>query len=313
MRVLSIDGGGFLGLATASFVAGIEAHTKARFHDAFDLFCGTSTGAIIALGLAHGLSGQDLVDLYRRLGPTVFRRRTGLGLFAPKYRNEALARALEDTFGDRTLTDLLTAGKRALITAFCVSSGTPRIFKTDHSPRLTLHGKYRLRDIALASAAAPIFFPLVELTNPESQVTEVFCDGGVVANHPALLGFAEAVHEVAAPASHVSILSLSTPREHLGEQIPSHKLKRGLFQWRRTLASVLIDSNSVAAHEVLRRIVASYSPSAPIYERIALQNPHALALDDASPAAIQTLTQAGAQEASLVAVRERLRRFLPGS
>ena len=72
MRVLSIDGGGYLGLATAAFIRGIEEHFGTCFHDRFDLFCGTSTGAILALALARGSTGSKLVNLYSKLGPRVF-------------------------------------------------------------------------------------------------------------------------------------------------------------------------------------------------------------------------------------------------
>ncbi|MBZ5673930.1 MAG: patatin-like phospholipase family protein [Acidobacteriia bacterium] len=55
MRILSIDGGGYLGLTAAAYLEELEHHFNARCSDQFDLFCGTSTGAIIALGLAAGL------------------------------------------------------------------------------------------------------------------------------------------------------------------------------------------------------------------------------------------------------------------
>lgn len=46
MRILSLDGGGYLGLATVSFLEGIEAHFGLRCHDCFDFFTGTSTVAV---------------------------------------------------------------------------------------------------------------------------------------------------------------------------------------------------------------------------------------------------------------------------
>jgi len=72
VRVLSVDGGGYLGLATASFIGAVEDHFSTRFADRFDLFCGTSTGAIIALALASGKSGREVTMLYQALGPEVF-------------------------------------------------------------------------------------------------------------------------------------------------------------------------------------------------------------------------------------------------
>jgi patatin-like phospholipase/acyl hydrolase len=73
VRILSLDGGGYLGLAGAAFLAELERHFGVSCHDSFDLFCGTSTGAIIALALASGKSAREVVDLYKGFGPRVFR------------------------------------------------------------------------------------------------------------------------------------------------------------------------------------------------------------------------------------------------
>ena len=187
MKILSIDGGGYLGLATAAFVNGIERHFGKRLTDQFELYCGTSTGAILSLAIAAGKTGAELVDLYTKLGKSVFGEwssvrsalRFGRSIVTSKYGSTDLQKALSDTFADLAVGDLRRAGKKILITAFCTTTGAPRLFKTDHSDNLTLHDKLLVRDVALASAAAPSFFPLVRLTNPINGVEEEFCDGGV--------------------------------------------------------------------------------------------------------------------------------------
>lgn len=73
MRILSVDGGGYLGLATASFLKAVEQRFGTTAAARFDLFCGTSTGAIIALALAAEKSAADVVSLYEQLGPRVFK------------------------------------------------------------------------------------------------------------------------------------------------------------------------------------------------------------------------------------------------
>ena len=75
MRILSLDGGGYLGLTTVAFLEGMGHHFDVRCHDCFDLFCGTSTGAIIALGLASGLSAKEIRLMYEDFGPKVFSNR----------------------------------------------------------------------------------------------------------------------------------------------------------------------------------------------------------------------------------------------
>ena len=160
MRILSIDGGGYLGLSTATFIEGIEQHFGKSFASNFDLFCGTSTGAIIALALASGLSGKEIHSLYEDFGPKVFNNRIPgrkqvrifWGFLFSRYSNKPLRNSLQATFQNRTLGDLYAANKRVLITAFSLTTGRPRIFKTDHSPELSRDNKHLICDIALASS-----------------------------------------------------------------------------------------------------------------------------------------------------------------
>lgn len=277
IQVLSLDGGGYLGLATASFLESIERHFQERCSERFDLFCGTSTGAIIALALGIGKTAREIRQLYEGFGQRVFRNRLPLsrgirsvrGFVTARYDDRPLKAILADAFGALTLGDIKARGKCALVPAFCVSTGTPRIFKTNHSPSLSRDDGYLLRDIALASAAAPVFLPIAVLRSPTSDVDELFCDGGVFANHPALLGYAESICDLGHSPSKVSILSVSTPRADLSEHdsarnwfqrrtlFQRYLLRRGLILWNSRLASVLIDSTSMIAHETLRRRSAS--------------------------------------------------------
>src|SRR4051812_1061816 len=73
-RILSIDGGGIRGVLPASVLAEIESRllNGASAGAYFDLICGTSTGGIIALGLATGISAARLAHLYREHGEAIF-------------------------------------------------------------------------------------------------------------------------------------------------------------------------------------------------------------------------------------------------
>ncbi len=68
-RLLSIDGGGLCGIIPAQALMEIERQLDALTGDPqplcnrFDLIGGTSTGAILAVGLALGLSAQEMRDL----------------------------------------------------------------------------------------------------------------------------------------------------------------------------------------------------------------------------------------------------------
>src|SRR5215211_2395613 len=73
-RILSIDGGGIRGIFPAGVLAALERHYTGGCSIAsyFDLVAGTSTGGILALGLAAGYTAAELRDLYVERGNEVF-------------------------------------------------------------------------------------------------------------------------------------------------------------------------------------------------------------------------------------------------
>ena len=323
MKILSIDGGGYLGLATASFIEETERHSGLKFHAQFDLFCGTSTGAIIALALASGLDGRQIREMYEDFGPKVFANdipgqrflRTVSSLFGPMYGNGSLRSSLNKTFGQRTLGDLHASGKRVLVTAFCLTTGYPRVFKTNHSAGLSKQGQITLCDIALASAAAPSYLPIVEISDPETGITEQFCDGGVFANHPGLLGFTEAVHHCGATPAEIKMLSLSTPRANLAEhksakRLMGASLNRSALAWalQWNLPSIFIDGTTAITDQALRRLVNTV-PSA-VYERVLFDRPHGTDMDIATREATTTLRHLGHNQASNGEMRSRMAKIL---
>ncbi|MCI0668816.1 MAG: patatin-like phospholipase family protein [Methylococcaceae bacterium] len=318
-RILSVDGGGYLGLAAAAAIRGWEQHFGLGFHERFDLFCGTSTGAIIAMALATGKSGQELVDLYGRLGQKVFRKglfgeigKKGRNLLLPKYGNEALREALHETFQQETFGDLLNTRKKyAIVTAYNITSGSPRVFKTDHSARLSLDASTTLADAILASTAAPTFFPVVAIRRTGQGYAEHFCDGGIVANHPALIGFAEALSELSQAPDNIRLLSVSTPRKSAGKGPgPDKDLNRGVFGWAFEIADIFIGSNVTIAHELLLRFVRSYPDPKPIYERIEMENTQLFAMDEVTQKSTRELERIGTQCGRSRDLRERVGRIV---
>jgi predicted acylesterase/phospholipase RssA len=321
VRILSVDGGGYLGLTSAAFLAELERHFQSHCRDRFDLFCGTSTGAILVLALAAGKTADEVTSAYEELGRRVFPPRRGplrwyrkwiSGAFRAQYSSTPLAAGLEKIFGDMTLGDLRSRGKLAMITAFCVSNGQPRVFKTDHSAGLSAHDGYLLRDVALASAAAPTYLPLVALRAPHSGLLESFCDGGVFANTPALLAYAEAIHELHVAPSSVELLSIATPRADLAEYAAfkgALRLDRGWWDWKASISSVMIDAVSMISSSALQRIVKAHGGGSARYERIELRRADGLGIDVTTPAATHTLRQIGCIEAMNNDVRARMQPF----
>ncbi len=74
--MLALDGGGIRGLITLGILEKIEAlvagTTGGKLCDYFDYIAGTSTGAIIAAGLARGMTTAQLIDFYRASGKEMF-------------------------------------------------------------------------------------------------------------------------------------------------------------------------------------------------------------------------------------------------
>jgi patatin-like phospholipase/acyl hydrolase len=105
-RILGVDGGGIRGLYAAVLLDRLTREVPTLV-DGVDLVAGTSTGGIIALGLALGLAPADLVALYRDRAKEIFDdswlddlKDLG-GLTGADYDNDKLKTLLEDVFGKR--------------------------------------------------------------------------------------------------------------------------------------------------------------------------------------------------------------------
>ena len=83
-KILSLDGGGIKGVLTLEVLVSIENLLRERIGNGsadfrlchfFDYIGGTSTGGIIAAGLARGMSAEDLLKFYDEVGPKMFEKR----------------------------------------------------------------------------------------------------------------------------------------------------------------------------------------------------------------------------------------------
>jgi hypothetical protein len=202
-RILSLDGGGVKGIFTLGMLKALESELRRRakdptlvLSDYYDLIGGTSTGAIIASALSLGLSVDALIELYASLGPQVFGRKAGDGIFIQsKFDSRKLRKALTATLGTRTLgsSDIRTG---LALHAKRIDTGSPWVL-TNHpgskywdSPAdsgVYPNKRYRLIDLVLASAAAPTFFDEVvidiEYDGARAVQKGYFLDGAVSGNN----------------------------------------------------------------------------------------------------------------------------------
>ena len=195
-RILALDGGGVRGILTLAILERMEALLRERsptpdsfrLCDYFDLIGGTSTGSIIASGLALGLSAQELLGLYKSLSSRVFRRPPwSLGIFGPRFSRGPLAAVLKEIIGDVTLgsdkikTGLAVVTKRADNGSVWILHNNPRGRYFAAAPGETgntANGDIPLASAILASTAAPTFFR-PEFIKVAGQELGAFVDGGV--------------------------------------------------------------------------------------------------------------------------------------
>jgi predicted acylesterase/phospholipase RssA len=205
-RILSLDGGGIRGVITLGVLAELERRLRAerggdpgfRLAHFFDLIGGTSTGAIIAAGLARGMAVEEIADFYGRFGTVAFERRRLWQKWRALYGDGGLERTLKDTFGQDTdlrpehLQCLLTVVARNATTdsAWPISSNPSSAYNDPARPDCNL--RIPLWQLVRASTAAPVFFPpeVVSWDHDDPAKAFVFVDGGTTAyNNPAFLLF----------------------------------------------------------------------------------------------------------------------------
>ncbi|MBI1881284.1 MAG: patatin-like phospholipase family protein [Chloroflexi bacterium] len=206
-RILALDGGGIRGILTLGYLKRLEDILRARYgndpdfslSDYFDLIGGTSTGSIIATGLALGFSVEKLQSIYRTLAGEVFKKPLlSLGLFSAKFPEEPLIEALTENFSDHTLgseelkTGLMIMTKRFDTGSPWVIHNNPRgkYFNPPEGDHKALPNRdFLLRQVVRASTAAPHYFQPESFPVGEGE-DAAFIDGGVSAfNNPSLQMF----------------------------------------------------------------------------------------------------------------------------
>src|SRR5271157_1251003 len=203
MRLLSIDGGGLAGLIPAEALIAIESQLDALtgrslpLSDRFDLIGGTSTGAILAAGLALGLKASDLRDFYLKFGKEIFTKVFFTERFWHDYPSASLERHLKEVFGEDTTLGSGKLRTNILIVAKNATQGTTWFFTNNSKGKYFANNRgLPLWQIVRASSAAPTYFPPQTIPIPDDQGQSEeyeFIDGGVSSyNNPSMQVFLEA-------------------------------------------------------------------------------------------------------------------------
>ena len=246
-QILSLDGGGIKGIFSAAVLAHLEDDFKISITDHFDLIIGTSTGGIIALALGMGMRPHEIVHFYVSRGADIFGGRWPLiprriwhwtrRWVRNKFNPVHLEKSLKECFGDKRLAE---SKKRLVIPSYNIGEDDIYLFKTPHHERLTRDHRVPMWRVAMATSAAPTYFPCF------CEVDHVrLIDGGVWANSPIMIGIAEAVSMLDVNLPAIRVLSLGTTNEVKGR---SSRLNRGgIWQWKYDAVDVVMKAQSIGA------------------------------------------------------------------
>lgn len=207
-KLLALHGGGVRGVITLEILSELETMLRRetgagdRFvlSDYFDYVAGTSTGAIIAAGLARGMPVDELRLLYAQHGEDMFDRASLRRRFLYKYESGGLKTLLQaafgetTTFGDDSLRCLLMMVLRNATTdsPWPLSNNPAAMYNAPEQPGNNL--ELPLWQLVRASTAAPTYFESEPIQVGDHRF--VFVDGGVTMfNNPAFQLFVMATHD----------------------------------------------------------------------------------------------------------------------
>jgi patatin-like phospholipase/acyl hydrolase len=249
--ILACDGGGMRGYLSSLIMQKLNQDLSilGDNNQGIDLYAGTSTGGLIALGLAAGKTIDEVVELYEDDGAAIFSPLSqqspcvqALPSFLRKYKsvselyqveyddisNPSVSTVLQDFIPGNPI--LNTLPNKVMVTtlqlAAELSTGTswnPLIIENlTNSAGASTH----LWDAALSTSAAPIYFP------PYKHPDFGWCsDGGLFANNPAPQAVALAI-QTGIPLSNISVLSIGTGLANASMAVDESKgLCYGVTKW----------------------------------------------------------------------------------
>ena len=253
-RILSIDGGGARGILPSRLLENLDEYLKSYNNSQalinnFDLIAGTSTGGIIALGLALGLEPSMIVKLYEEFIPIVFENKR-FSWFKGKYDSSLLKSELKKCFGEYKLSDLKAD---IIVTSVSLQNSSPRLYKTDYFSRNKAREDEKILDIAMATSAAPTFFKA-----HSSEHSSNLIDGGMCANNPSMLALIDAIHferssksgrrlpkgELTNRISNIAMLSVGTGEQCAMPYDYKKMVTGGKYHWAENVFQIITDSQS---------------------------------------------------------------------
>lgn len=285
--ILSIDGGGYRGLFSAHILQRMEEAWGINWHERFGMFAGTSTGSIIAAGLASGISARRLAEFYTTHGRSIFTSRWRsrfdlLKIFTSRYSSKTLNVLLEDVFGSRTLGDVAVP---LILPAVDIGNGCVHVFKSRYADGFIRDPTVKLSDAVLASCSAPTYFD-PHLVDDRYQLV----DGGLWANNPSLVAVIDAQYRLKVDLADIRVLSIGTGKSKTFYPRSEGRWKDWLIRswqgwgfatrWQRSkLLDLILNLQSDTAHNMLC-LLFNESPLDPIrVRRLTFESERCLPMD----------------------------------
>lgn len=224
-KIISFDGGGIRGLISALLVKDLDA--KFNIINKSDGFVGTSTGGLLALGLAQEIHIIDIINIYKNKGDEIFKNNSNWwkrekdlttklensGLWHCRYVNDGLKDVVQGLLGSALMSSAKTfvAVNSAQLWEKANDSWIPCMISNCQG---NIYRSITMADAALATSAAPTYFPPYHVTDDNLGY---FVDGGVFANNPSIVAISEALYSGAATdLGSIRMLSLGTGRTPVG-------------------------------------------------------------------------------------------------
>lgn len=271
-KILALDGGGIRGVVTARILEEVQKLIGNQpLNEYFDLIAGTSTGAIVAAGLAIGKTPEELTNVYQKKGREIFNasplpKNPISWFFGAKYSHKGLIKVLQEELGKEiTLRQVSQVSKaELLILAYDTLYRNTTFFTSKAEPNRWFNDM-KLWQICTSSASAPTFFPPYEFiwidpNHPEKGEWKFpHVDGGVGANCPAMAALSHVMNERKVPLENISILSIGTGRTTKPHEYKNMK-KWGTLGWGKNITDVFMGSQIQITTDTSEQLINAVNP-----------------------------------------------------
>lgn len=266
-NILSFDGGGIRGILSVNLLQKIQNEIP-NIIKTTNLISGTSTGSLIALGLAYGMTPKEVSNLYSKENIEYIFDKSYSQISRPKYNNDNLKEVLLSVFPERLkLKDL---GKLVVIPSFYIGdeyNSWKAVFYNNIPNSET--EDYTVIDVAMASSAAPVFFPSYNRN----------IDGSIIANDPSLVSIIYAIDkELGKEVDKIRLLSFGTG--YCYDSIKEDTSKWGAIEWITSkepdlpIISIMFEGNSQLSYTFSKKLLGNN------YYRINPKMDEDIAMDD---------------------------------